>query len=187
MLLNTYKESGLLFYVNFLETTPSGSALAYRGDLVLVPGEVGDDKGHLKPPKSVLREAVVLAADKISMLIGGLDRMDMLPTLIEKYKADFAEDMKCLLFVVNLTKPVQVSVDGINMILVPLVQGVPWNEAMEELAMEKSDFKGQKPAEKLETMLSELAGYKPKKYTEVSLEEALGMTNNAVREIHGAV
>ena len=187
MLLDTYKEQSLLFYVNFLETTSSGNAQAYRGDLVLVPGEVGDDKGHLKPPKAVCREAVILAGDKISMLIGGLDKMDMLPTLLEKYSADFADDMLSIFFVVNLTKPVQVEVEGKNLILIPLVQGVPWNEAMEELAMEKSDFKGQTPATKLETMLGELKGYQPKKYPLVSLDEALTTTNNAVREIHGAV
>ena len=39
----------------------------------------------------------------------------------------------------------------------------------------------------LETMLGELKGYQPKKYPLVSLDEALTMTNNAVREIHGAV
>ncbi|WP_221797262.1 hypothetical protein [Oceanobacter mangrovi] len=187
MLLNTYKENQKLFYINFLESTPSGSSLAYRGDLVLIQGEVGDDKGHLMPPKAVVRESVILAGDKIDMLIGGLDKMELLPLLLDAYKADFAADMKSILFVVNLTKPVQVAIEGINLILIPLVQGVPWNEAMEELALEKSDFKGQTPAEKLETMLAELAGYKPKKYAEVSLEEALGMTNNAVRETHGAL
>ncbi len=187
MLLDTYKEQSLLFYVNFLETTASGSAQAYRGDLVLVPGEIGDEKGHLKPPQAVCREAVILADDKIQMLIGGLDKMELLPTLLEKYSADFANDMKSIFFVVNLTKPVQVEVEGKTLILIPLVQGVPWNEAMEELAMEKSDFKGQTPATKLETMLGELKGYQPKKYPLVSLDEALTMTNNAVREIHGAV
>lgn len=186
MLLNTYKDSGLLFYINFLEATGDGKALAYRGDLVLIPGEVGDDKGHTKPPKDVMREAVILAGDKISMLIGGLDKMSSLPVFLEKYQGDFAPDMKCVLFVVNLTNPIQVEVNGINMVLIPLVQGVPWNEAMEELALEKSDFKGQSPAEKLETMLGEMKGYKPK-YPASTLADALTFTNNAVREIHGAV
>lgn len=186
MLLNTYKESGLLFYINFLEATPDASALAYRGDLVLVPGEVGDDKGHTKPPKEVLREAVILAGDQISMLIGGLDKMASLPLLLEKYQGDFAADMKGLLFVVNLTNPVLVDVNGVQLVLIPLVQGVPWNEAMEELALEKGDFKGMSPAEKLETMLAELKGYRPK-FPAATLEEALSFTNNAVREVHGAV
>jgi len=186
MLLNTYKEAGQLFYTNFLEETPDSSALAYRGDLVIVAGEL-DDKGHSKPPKEVLREAAILAGDKIDMLIGGLDKMAFLPGLLEKYSADFSDAMAAALFVVNLTKPVQVEVEGKTITLIPLVQGVPWNEAMEELALEKGDFKGQKPAEKLQTMYAELKGYKPKKYPLVTLEEALEMTNNAVREIHGAV
>ena len=186
MLLNTYKEAGNLFYVNFLEATPGGDQLAYRGDLVIVPGEVGDEKGHTKPPKTVLREAVILADDKINMLIGGLDKMEYLPTLLEKYKGDFAADMKAMFFVVNLTNPIQVEVDGTNLVLIPLVQGVPWNEAMEELRMEKSDFKKQKPGEKLETMFAEMKTYSSKSPT-ATLDEAVTFTNNAVREIHGAV
>lgn len=186
MLLNTYKESGLLFYINFLEASEDGSASAYRGDLVLVPGEVGDDKGHTKPPKEVLREAVILAGDKIDMLMGSLDKMASLPLLLERYADDFSAGMKCILFVVNLSNPVQVEVNGVNLILIPLVQGVPWNEAMEELALEKSDFKGQSKSGKLETMYSELKSYRPK-YPSATLEEALSFTNNAVREIHGAV
>lgn len=187
MLLDSYKEQGLLFYVNFLETTPSGAARSYRGDLVIVPGEVGDDKGHVKPPKEVVREAVILGADKISMLIGGLDKMEYLPRMLERYSADFGDDFHGLLFVVNLTETVKITVDGKPITLVPLVQGVPWNEAMEELAMEKSDFKGQTPAEKLETMYAELKTWTPRKFTSVTLDEALELTNNAVREIHGAV
>ena len=186
MLLNTYKDAGNLFYVNFLETTPNGTQLAYRGDLVIVPGEVGDDKGHTKPPKTVLREAVILADEKINMLIGGLDKMEYLPTLLEKYKDDFAADMKTMFFVVNLTNPIQVEVDGVNLVLIPLVQGVPWNEAMEELRMEKSDFKKQPPAQKLETLFAELKTYSTKSPA-ATMEEALTFTNNAVREIHGAV
>ena len=187
MLLDQYKEQGLLFYTNFLETTPSGAAQAYRGDLVIVPGEVGDDKGHVKPPKEVVREVVILATEKISMLIGGLDKMEYLPRVLERYSSDFGDDFHGLFFVVNLTETVKLSIDGKPVTLIPLVQGVPWNEAMEELAMEKSDFKGQKPAEKLETMYAELKTWTPRKASTVTLEEALGLTNNAVREIHGAV
>lgn len=186
MLLSTYKEEGNLFYVNFLEATPSGESLAYRGDLVIVPGEVGDEKGHTKPPKLVLRESVVLADSKIKMLIGGLDKMEYLPILLEKYQADFAADMKSIFFVVNLTNPIQVEVNGVTLVLIPLVQGVPWNEAMEELALEKGDFKKQKPAQKLETLFAELTGYRSKSPM-ATLEEALSFTNDAVREIHGAV
>ncbi|MDO6804101.1 hypothetical protein Q4595_16765, partial [Wenyingzhuangia sp. 1_MG-2023] len=163
MLLTTYKETGRLFYSNFLESTQESGMQAYRGDLVIVAGEVGDDKGHTLPPKELMREAVILADDKIHMLVGALDKMSSITGLVDYYKDDFADDMKAVLFVVNLTSPAQVDINGINFVLIPMVQGVPWNELMEELALEKSDFKGQKPAAKLETMYSELKGYKPKR------------------------
>ncbi|MFK4752953.1 hypothetical protein [Oceanobacter antarcticus] len=187
MLLTTYKETGRLFYSNFLEATSESGLLAYRGDLVIVAGEIGDDKGHTLPPKEIMREAVILADDKIHMFVGALDKMASIPGLVDFYEGDFAPDMKAVLFVVNLKSPVQVDINGINFVLIPMVQGVPWNELMEELALEKSDFKGQKPAAKLETMYAELKGYKPQKYPLTSLEEAMTMTNSAVREIHGAL
>lgn len=185
MLLNDYKANNLLFYSNFLETTSSGE-LAYRGDLVITPGEPGDEQGHSKPPKDLLREALLLGKDKLTLFVGALDKMESLPLLLEKYQADFAPQMKAIIYVVNLKSAVQVEIAGINFVLIPMVQGVPWNETLEELALEKSHFKGMSPADKLETLFDELQSYQPK-YPAVTLEEALTFTNDAVREIHGAV
>jgi hypothetical protein len=50
-----------------------------------------------------------------------------------------------------------------------------------ELALEKSDFKGQSAADKVLTLYRELTAYKPK-YPSVSLDEALANTTGAVRE-----
>lgn len=186
MPLEKYKQAGLLFNVNFLEKTSEAGVSAYRGELVLIEGEVGDAKGHAKPPIEVMRGVVILADDKLKMLIGALDQMASLTTLIEKYKADFAPDMTAVLFVVNLKSRCQVVIDGINFILIPLVQGVPWNEIIDELALEKSDFKGQSSANKLLTVYNELQGYDPKSPV-VSLDEALASTTAAVREAWGAV
>ena len=61
-----------------------------------------------------------------------------------------------------------------------------WNEVMDELALEKSDFKGLSAADKVVTLYKELSGYKPK-YPHVSLDEALSNTTDAVREAWGAV
>lgn len=186
MPLEKYKQAGLLFNVNFVEKTSEAGVFAYRGELVLVAGEVGDAKGHAKPPIEVMRGVVILADDKLKMLIGALDQLAMLPTFIEKYKADFAADMKAVLFIVNLKSRCQVVVDGITFILIPLVQGVPWNEIIDELALEKSDFKGQSSADKLLTVYKELQSYAPKSSV-VSMEEALASTTAAVREAWGAV
>lgn len=186
MLLQQYKEGRLFVSVNFLEETSQPGTWGYRGDLILIEGP-DDDKGHAMPPELIMRGAVLLADEKLKMLVGGLDDVASIPTLVEKYGQDFAPDMKGMLFIVNLKSPMQVDIAGAPFILIPLVQGVPWNEAMEELAMEKSDFKGQSPADKLVTLGLELAKYTPKKYSTASLEDALAATTEAKREVWGAV
>lgn len=185
MPLEAYKSSGLLFNSNFMEKT-SGGAMAYRGELVLVEGEVADAKGHSKPPVEVMRGAAILDDGKLKLVIGAIDQMDLLPVFIDKYKADFAPDMCAVLYVVNLETAVQVEIENINFILIPLVQGVPWNETIDELGLEKSDFKGQSAADKLVTMLDEIKSYKPK-YPKVTLDEALASVTDEVREGWGAV
>ena len=186
MSLQKFKESGLLFNSNFLEKTSEENLFGYRGELVLIEGEIGDSKGHAKPPVEVMRGAVLLANDKLKLIIGAIDKLESITLVIEKYKSYFSDDMIAVLFVVNITEPMQVEVEGINFVLIPLIQGVPWNEIIDELALEKSDFKGQTPANKIVTLLKELKSYSPK-YPTVSLDEALASTADIVRESYGAV
>jgi hypothetical protein len=81
---------------------------------------------------------------------------------------------------------VTVEVEGVIFILIPLVQGMPWNEAIDELGLEKSDFKGQSAADKIVTLCDELKAYKPN-YPQVDLDQLYGMTNDEVREGWGAI
>ena len=186
MLLNNYKESNLFTNSNFLTETSNTGVFAYRGELVLIEGGLGDDKGHAKPPLEVMRGAALLADAKLKMVIGGFDQLSSLSVFVEKYKADFAPDMKVVLYVVNIKEPLQVEIEGITFVLIPLVQGLPWNEIIEELYLEKSDFKGQSSADKVFTIYDKLQSYSPK-YPLVSLDDALAATTDAVREALGAV
>ena len=188
MLLDKYEQSGLLFNKNFKEKTSNDGMFAYRGELVLIEGEIADDKGHTKPPVAVMRHAVLLEKDgKITFTVGFLDDLNQLNSFFEKYKADFADDMQALFFVINITKPMQINVDGSRIILVPLTEGVAWNELIEELAMEKSDFKGQSAGDKIVTAWSEFKDdYKPKYDTE-TFDDAFSFTADIKREARGAV
>lgn len=186
MPLERFKADGLLFNSNFLDATSQAGVSAYRGELVLIEGEIGDAKGHSKPPVEVMRGAVLLADDKLKLLIGAVDEVTSLTTLVDKYSADLSPYMKAVLYVVNLKDPVQVALDGVTFTLIPLVQGVPWNEIIDELALEKSDFKGQSAADKVLTLFNEMQSYQPK-YPLVSLDEALANTTDAKREAWGAV
>lgn len=185
-LLENYKSSGLLFNDNFLEQTSEAGMFGYRGELVLIGGEVADARGHVKPPEVVMRGVAMLATDKLLMIIGAIDQLQDLQMFIEKYKTDLAGDVRAVIFVVDIDKAMQVEVYGVHFTLIPLQQGMPWNEMLDELALEKSDFKGQSAADKIVTLYSELCTYNPK-YPTVDYNEALSSTTGAVRQSWGAV
>lgn len=186
MVLNKYEEQGLLFNTNFLEKAGDDVA-GYRGELVLIEGEVADDKGRTKPPSALIRHAILLDKDdKLVFVVGIIEKLVLLNTFIEKYKADFAEDIQVLMYVVNLTKPMQVEMSGINFVLIPMTEGVAWNELMDELCLEKSDLKGQSPAEKIVTAYDEFKSYKPG-YEIADFDVAMSNTADIKWETHGAV
>lgn len=186
MILQKYQESGLLFNSNFLAETSTAGTMAYRGELVLVEGEQGDVKGHKKPPKEVVYGAVLLGDDKLKMVIGWLNAVKEIPDFIEKYKVDLADDCVIVMYVINGKDTVQLVVDGVKIIMIPLTSGVPWNEIIEELGLEKSDFKGQSPADKVMTLYEEIKTYKPK-FPESTLEDAIAVSTDATRENWGAI
>lgn len=187
MSLQELNDQGLFFNTNFLSNTSTDGMVGYRGELILIEGEIGDAKGHAKPPVEVMRGAIILEkAGEFVFLVGALDEVESINLLIEKYKTKFAKDMKALLYIVNLAEPMQVDIDGINFVLIPLVQGVTWNEVIDELALEKSDFKGQSAADKIVTVYNEFQSYSPK-YKTASLDEALACITDKKREAWGAV
>jgi hypothetical protein len=187
MLLDSYQEKGFLFNTNMKEAATTPGIVAYRGDLVLKEGEVADAMGRRKPPIAVIKEVVVLIRnDKIRFISGFLDEFEHLSVFSEKYQADFAEDMFALFFVPNIADSMQVKLGGVNYVLISLTDGMVWNETMEELKLEKSDFKGQSPADKVVTLCEGTKDYRPK-YPSFSYEEALAKTTQTRRESRGPV
>ena len=186
MPLEQYKADGLLFNQNFLDGTSTPGLSGYRGELVLVQGEVADDKGHHKPPVSIMRGAAMLADTKLKLVIGAIDDIAELPLFVEKYQGDFADAMLALLYVLNIETAAQVEIGGVSFVLIPLLQGVPWNEAIDEMRLEKSDFKGQSAADKIVTMYDEMKSYKPK-YASATLDDVLASGTDVKREGWGAV
>lgn len=186
MLLDTYEKSGLLFNANFKEGAGAG-VQAYRGDLVIVEGAIADAEGRRKPPEAALKGAVLLSeGDKIKLLAGSLDDLSEIDALIGKYQGDFAADMKAVLYVVNVAKPMVATAEGAKFVLIPMTDGLVWNELVDELGMEKSDFKGQGAGEKVATVSAAMQDYKPK-YQTVTLAEAMACKTDARREERGAV
>jgi hypothetical protein len=185
MLFDTYEQKGLLFNMNFKES--EGKHAAYRGDLVLELGEVGDALGHRKPPVSTIKNTVVLAEDdKIKLYVGSLDDLALLPRILDYYQADFAPDVKLILFVVNIAKPLVIEKNGCSFSAISLQEGLIWNELIDLAALDKGDFKGQSPTAKIVTVYRALSDYKPKG-DKVSFEEALTRTVELARAGRGPV
>jgi hypothetical protein len=185
MLLDRYEP--FFFNANFKEAASEAGWVAYRGELVLMEGEVADAQGRRKPPHEILKQAAVLAAgDELKLITGSLDALQHFPSLLEKYGADFKPGAFAIFFTVNIDKPFIFPINGVQVVFIPLFQGMAWNELIDLVALEKCDFKGQSGADKVVTVYSALKTHKFK-YPEVTLEEALAKTNNAKREVHGAV
>jgi hypothetical protein len=185
MLFNDYEQKGFLFNMNFKES--EGDFAAYRGDLVLELGEVGDALGHRKPPTATIKNTIVLAEkDKIKLYVGSLDELALLPKVLAYYQADFAPDVRIMMFVVNINKPLVVELGGLSITAIGMQEGLIWNELIDIAALDKSDFKGQSATQKIVTVHKALSDYKPKG-DKVSFEEALSRTVELKRAGRGPV
>lgn len=185
MLFETYEQKGLLFNMNFKES--EGSYASYRGDLVLELGEVGDAHGHLKPPVHTIKNTVVLAEnDKIKLYVGSLDDLALLPKVLDYYQADFAPDVKLIMFVVNINKPLVIDLGGLSIAAIGMQEGLIWNELIDLAALDKGDFKSQSPTQKIVTVYKALGDYKPKG-DKVGFDEALTRTVELTRAGRGPV
>jgi hypothetical protein len=185
MLFDAYEKKGLLFNMNFKEA--NGSYSAYRGDLVLALGEIGDALGHRKPPTATIKNTIVLAEnDKIKLYVGSLDELALLPNVLDYYKADFAPDVRIILFVVNINKPLIIDTDNLSIAAIGMQEGLIWNELIDIAALDKSDFKGQSASEKIITVYKALSDFKPKG-DKVTFEDALTRTVELKRAGRGPV
>jgi hypothetical protein len=171
--------------MNFKES--AGNYAGYRGDLVLELGEIGDAHGHRKPPVSTIKNSIVLAEnDKIKLYVGSLDELALLPRILDYYQADFAPDVRIILFVVNIDKPLVIETGGLSISAIGMQEGLIWNELIDIAALDKGDFKGQSPTEKIVTVYKALSDYKPKG-DKVSFDEALKRTVELKRAGRGPV
>ena len=185
MLLSRYEP--LFFNSNFREAASDAGWEAYRGELVVIEGEVADDQGRRKPPVALFKQAAVLAqGDDLKLISGSLEELQHWPALMEKFGGDLNAATVAVMFTVNIPTPFVSVVNGATVAFIPLTEGLCWNELIDLAALEKGDFKGQSAADKVVTVFNAFKGYKYK-YPEMSVEDALKTTNNAKRETHGAV
>ncbi|ACO76401.1 hypothetical protein AvCA_01360 [Azotobacter vinelandii CA] len=187
MLLKSYEDQSLLCNLSVKGPTTQAGIEAFRGDLVIVEGDIADDAGRRLPPKAVLKQAALLFKnDKLIMVSGGLVQLADLQAFFEKYKGDLASDANLIFYVENLTKPLISEYEGFKVTLQAHEEGAVWNVMMEDLRLDKEDFKGQSPEDKVITMAEGLADFKPK-YDTVSFADAQTFTADIKREHRGPV
>ena len=89
----------------------------------------------------MLYEVITLSKEeKLVLLSGSLDRLEDLPALVSMYKGDFGPETLAIIYVVNITKPMQVELEGVNFALVPMREGIVWNELMDLGGLDKNDL-----------------------------------------------
>lgn len=164
MLLNTYESKSLLCNLSVKGDTTEAGVEAFRGDLVLQEGEIADDAGRRLPPTAVIKQAAVLVKnDKIEMITGALVDLAHLPLINEMYKADLAADVRMLFYVANIGKNLVIDVDGVVSTLLPHAEGgAVWSLLMDDLRLDKEDFKGQTPEDKVITIYEALKDFSTK-------------------------
>ncbi len=169
MLLNTYESQSLLCNTSVKGATTEANVYAYRGDLVLVEGEIADDAGRRLPPTAVVKQASILVKDdKITMCTGIISDMLKVPEFTNRYKKDLADGA------------------GTSIILMPHEEGAAWQTLMDDLRLDKEDFKGQSAEDKVITMAEALADFKPN-YDKMSFAAATEFVSAVTRAHRGPV
>ena len=100
---------------------------------------------------------------------------------VEKYKADIAEDAVAIVYIENISKALQVELEGVTYKLLPFKEGLVWNEILEELYIEKGELKGQSAEDKVAIAYAAAKTYKSKGAV-VSLDEADAFTFVVVKD-----
>lgn len=186
MLLDQYEQQALLFNTNFLALTSKPELQAYRGELVIVEGEVADASGRRKPPVTLMRDAILLADEsKLKLVVGGLDAVEDIAALLERYRGDVADDAVVILMAPNAHTEARFDYEGVSGYLLPW-DAMVWTQFTDELGLEKGDFKGQSAADKVLTAYEDATSYAPK-YPAIPMAEILANATAAKRETHGAI
>ena len=188
MIIKEFEKRGLLLNVAFVEAAGEAGTVGFRGRLALVGGEIGDATGNRKPPAIVMEQTVLLSkGDKLVLLAGSLDRLQDLPALVAMYKPALTSGTLAIIYVVNLTAMAQVELEGINFVLIPMREGVVWNELMDAGHLDKGDLKKLASGAKVMAVYAALMSDFKAKGEAMSLEGALSLTADIKRVERGAL
>jgi len=179
MLLETYNSKGLLSITSVLGATTETDKFAFRGDLILKPGELregSDSDVDRKPPEFLINQAILLASSKKLLFVGGmLNELSTLSIFVEEFKTDLTTDTVFVLYVENIAESLKVEYEGLTFQLLPYEEGMVWNEFLELFYIEKPDLKGQSAEDKVITVFNEAKSF-DNKAAVIGYSEALDKT-----------
>lgn len=183
MIIKNFEQDGLLLNIAFAEAASESGYAGFRGRLALVDGEIADDAGNRKPPHIVMEHTVLLSKDdKLALAAGSLDKLESLNAFVEKYKENLSPETQAIIYVVDLTEPLQVELEGVKFSLIPMQEGITWNELLDEAGLEKSDLKKMSGADKVYAVWDDLKSFKPKGDL-VAMADALAKTDDSLTRI----
>jgi len=181
--IKKYEKDGRLLNISFAEEATTSGFIAFRGRMALVEAEAGDGAGNRKTPAIVMEHVVLLDRDeKLILAAGSLNKLEHLSNFVEMYKGDFSPEMTAIMYVVDLTEPLLVDFEGTTFSLIPMQEGITWNELLDEADLDKRDLKGMSSADKVYAVWDEIKGFTGKG-SKVSMEEALGKTDATLTRI----
>lgn len=187
MIIKQFEQRGLLLNIAFVQEAGAADTLGFRGRLALVEAEAGDSAGNRKTPGIVMEQTILLSeGDHLKLLAGSLDRLQDLPALVSMYGDAITPETLAIIYVVNATAAMQVEFNGCNFALIPMQEGVAWNELMDSAGLEKSDMKKKSSGEKVMTLYKGLSGFKAKGES-MSFDDALANTADIKRVERGAL
>lgn len=184
MLLESLSQQKLLSIISVLGKTSETDVYAFRGDLVLIEGELreGSDRDR-KTPEAVISATAALASESSFIFISGLiAELKHLEILAEKYKEALTPETLFLLYVENIGEPLNVSYQGFTFQLLPYPGGMVWNELLETLYLEKGDLKGQSAEDKVFTAYEAAKDFDSKAEA-IDFDTALTKTIEVVKEM----
>jgi hypothetical protein len=186
MLLERYEQEERFWLKSLFGPTGQPGLQAFRGDFVVLEGELNTSAGKRAPPKALIKQAVVLADEKLRMVAGNFASVDELPELITRFKDDMAPECVLIFFIDNLAESCQVEIEGKRFVLIQFHQGVLWNELTELFYIEKADMKGLSSEDKVVVLYEASKDFKPS-YSTKTLDEVLATKTDAKREASGAI
>jgi hypothetical protein len=177
MLLEDYDNQGLLTNASVLGVTSKQGIGAFRGDLVLIEGELLKGKEtDRKPPELLMYQTAILAGENKLIFVNGLfSEVEDMAAFAGKYQTALTPETLILCYIENIAAPMPIELNGILYQCEPYKDGMIWNETLDLLYLEKADLKGQSAEDKVLTLYDAAKQYKAKN-SPISYEEALGKT-----------